>query len=115
MCVGREVPSTQTKANLWHSRLGHQGQHVLTQINTQHKINLSLSDLKQSEQYSCKTCVKGKLSRQAIHSTADPQYKAAYPLQCLHADLVGPVTTPDRKETSSMSYDRWKYLRTSGY
>ena len=97
MCVGREVPSTQTKASLWHSRLGHQGQNILNQINTQHKINLSLSDLKKAEQHYCQICVKGKLSRQAIHSTADPQYKAEYPLQCLHADLVGPVTTTNRR------------------
>ena len=75
MRIGREVPPTQTKADLWHSRLGHQGQNVLNQINTQHKINISLSDLKQAEQHSCQTCVEGKLSRRAIRSTADPQYK----------------------------------------
>jgi transposase InsO family protein len=95
--ASREVPHTQTKADLWHSRLGHQGQNVLTQINAQHKINLSLSDLKQAEQHYCQSCVKGKLSRQAIHSTADHQYKAEHPLQCLHADLVGPVTTTNRR------------------
>lgn len=97
MHVSREVPHTQTKADLWHSRLGHQGQNVLNQINTQHKINISLSDLKQAEQHYCQTCVKGKLTRQAIHSTADPQYKTDYPIQCLHADLVGPVTTTNSR------------------
>jgi transposase InsO family protein len=97
VCINREVPLIQTKADLWHSRIGHQGHRVLNEINTQFKINLSLSDLQQAEQCSCLTCIKGKITRAPIHSVADPQYKAEYPLQCLHADLVGPVTIVTKK------------------
>ena len=83
--------------DLWHSRIGHQGHGVLNEINTQFKINLSSSDIQQAAQCTCLICVKGKINRAPIHSVADPQYRAEYPLQCLHADLVGPVTTVTKK------------------
>ena len=113
MHLSREVPPTQTKVDLWHSRLGHQGQQVLNQVNTQHKINLSSSDLKQAEQSPCLTCVRGKAIRQPIHSVADPQYKATYPLQCVHVRFSWACYHCFQTESSSMSHYWRKDFRIS--
>jgi hypothetical protein len=96
VCSGIEDPNIRTKANLWHSRLGHQGHSVLKEFNTQCKLNLSQSELQVERDSSCLTCIQGKSIRTAIHSVADSQYKVAEPLQCLHADLVGPLTTTNK-------------------
>jgi hypothetical protein len=69
----------------------------LESINTQFKLNLSKSDLNQSHKSNCLPCTSGKAIRQAIHQTGDPQYKAEYPLHVLHTDLVGPITTANKR------------------
>jgi transposase InsO family protein len=96
VCMGTDDPTSQSKATLWHTRLGHQGHTVLNEVNTQFKLNISRSDLDRIKGRSCLTCTRGKSIRTAIHSTAHPQYKVTNPLQCLHADLVGPVTIIDK-------------------
>jgi hypothetical protein len=96
VCVNIEDPDIQSKASLWHSRIGHQGQSVLNEINAQYKLNIPQSVLQKGKNSSCTICTKGKIIRTAIHQAADPQYKVKEPLQCLHADLVGPITRTNR-------------------
>jgi hypothetical protein len=95
--MGIEDPESQTKASLWHTRLGHQGHKVLEEINTKFNLSISKSDLAKIRDKLCTICTQGKSIRKAIHSEADPQYKATEALQCLHADLVGPVTVVVKK------------------
>ena len=89
-----ESPTILSQGNLWHARLGHQGDKVLASANTQFKLNMTQSELNDSVCSSCIVCKQGKTTRTPIRQTADSQYKATEPLQTLHADLVGPITTP---------------------
>ena len=89
-----ESPTILSQGNLWHARLGHQGDNVLASVNTQFKLNMTQSELNDSVGSSCIVCKQGKTTRASVRQTADSQYKATEPLQTLHADLVGPITTP---------------------
>ncbi|MBW0557008.1 hypothetical protein O181_096723 [Austropuccinia psidii MF-1] len=63
----------------WNERLGHPSNKILK--------NLGL----QSTENSCETCVKGKLTILPFKGHFDDVQK---PLDCLHLDLVGPISPP---------------------
>jgi hypothetical protein len=85
------------RAQLWHQRLGHQSAAVLQTTATVRHLGVSPAELEVVGKCPCKVCIEAKATRHAIHATADPQHKATDVLQCLHADIMGPINAPAEK------------------
>ena len=68
---------------LWHSRLGHIGNHGLL-----HLFELDILEKHPSDLSFCEDCVFGKKTR---HSFSNSTYVAEKPLEYVHSDLWGPA------------------------
>jgi hypothetical protein len=85
---------------------------VLKQANETFKLGIPTKELSQLTISNCKSCVQGKATRTAITSHADQQYKATELLQCIHADLVGPISINSKDGSSKVripSYGGFAY------
>ncbi|MBW0460659.1 hypothetical protein O181_000374 [Austropuccinia psidii MF-1] len=72
--------TTVHSGTCWHSRLGHPSNQVLK------SMGLPISDKEH-----CDVCVRGKMTLKPFNSHFD---KVERPLECLHLDLVGPISPP---------------------
>ena len=86
-----------SKAQLWHSRLGHQHSAVLANSNIMFKLGVTQKDLNHFHNCVCESCALGKSQRAPIGSFADPQYKATDVLGTISVDLVGPISLSQNK------------------
>jgi Reverse transcriptase (RNA-dependent DNA polymerase)/Integrase core domain len=65
---------------------------VLDGANTMFELGITQSQLKQFESCVCSACIKGKARRTKIGRQAKIELRAVAVLDCLHLDLVGPIT-----------------------
>jgi hypothetical protein len=84
--------STIDPVKLWHARMGHQSTQLLSSANEQFKLGLPKSGLGHLKECICDACEAGKFRRAQIGSVADSKWKATSILDCLHMDLVGPIS-----------------------
>lgn len=71
--------SSSSAVSLWHQRLGHPGQHVLSQILDRFDFNCN-----KSEAHSCSSCRLGKHVRLPFSASETYTY---FPFQLLHSDV----------------------------
>jgi hypothetical protein len=93
--VEETIGTVSDIATLWHARLAHQSITMLRNANESCQLGISQSQLKQLELCVCSACIKGKARRTKIGNLAKPHLKAVAPLDCLHMDVVGPITVYD--------------------
>jgi hypothetical protein len=72
----------------WHARFEHLGFHGLKALSKGQMVR-GLPPIDHIEQI-CDSCLAGKQRRQPFLATS--KYRAAHPLQLVHADVCGPIT-----------------------
>ena len=82
-------------AKLWHNRLGHQSDSVLTHMNQAFSLGITKHQLSNLANCICDSCIMGKGRSTRIGKTVDPKHKATTILQRIHIDLVGWVSSWD--------------------
>ena len=84
------LKTTLDESWLWHRRLCHASMHTLRKI-TRGRLVRGVPSLDFSEDHLCDACQQGKLTRVSFHST--PLTATSEPLEILHMDLFGPIST----------------------
>jgi hypothetical protein len=79
-------------AQLWHSRLGHQSDQVVIAADEIFDLQIPKDHLNNLSNCTCVACIKGKGRRDYIGTEADPKWKANEIMECLHLDLLGPIS-----------------------
>lgn len=83
--------------SLWHARFGHQSQRVLASANEMFKLGIPKHKLAHLSTCICDACIAGKGRRTQIGTQSNPKWKAKEILDCLHMDLIGPVSVMNGK------------------
>ncbi|MGZ5510499.1 MAG: reverse transcriptase domain-containing protein [Nitrososphaeraceae archaeon] len=98
---GKEQDSkSNLNSKLWHNRLGHQSNAVITNTLKEFDIQYNHVNAEERNQF-CEACIKGKGLKHVIgQATANQSRKAEATMDCLHVDLVGYISihNDDRKE-----------------
>lgn len=76
------------KYSLWHKRLGHLCRIGMNQLKN-HEVGVNFTKVDKS---SCIACVQGKQARKPFKKL-NPYCKATAPLELIHSDLCGPIST----------------------
>jgi Reverse transcriptase (RNA-dependent DNA polymerase)/Pol polyprotein, beta-barrel domain/Integrase core domain len=82
-------------ARLWHVRLGHQSAAVLSAANRLFGLGIPKRSLQGLANCVCDSCILGKGRRAQIGSAANPAWAATETMDCIHLDLIGPMSVYD--------------------
>lgn len=105
----KQLQLLKQEGELWHRRMGHISASVINRVKN---VTLGINELICENMQNCDICAQAKLHKKTFNKDRD---RATRPCECIHVDLMGPVTPPTfaKKNTYIMCVtdDYTRYLQ----